>query len=74
MGKNSKDVYVKYLNGINNVGLSVNGSIVSLNKQNNTLHLAYINPNNFKIPATVYGQIINGNKPDGNLPSVKSLK
>lgn len=27
-----KDVYVKYLNGINNVGLSVNGSIVSLNK------------------------------------------
>ncbi len=31
-------------------GLSVNG-IVSLNKQNNTFtHLAYINPNNFKIP------------------------
>ena len=71
-----KDVYVKYLNGINNVGLSVNGSIVSLNKQNNTFtHLAYINPNNFKIPAaTVYGQIINGNKQDGNLPSVKVFK
>ncbi|MCE7781796.1 Ig-like domain-containing protein [Staphylococcus xylosus] len=33
-----KDVYVKYLNGINNVGLSVNGSIVSLNKKIILLH------------------------------------
>ncbi|WP_256093072.1 Ig-like domain-containing protein, partial [Staphylococcus equorum] len=55
--KTQKDITVEYLNGVNNAGLGVNGSIVSLDKQNNKFtHIAYINPDKFKIPsATVYG-------------------
>lgn len=58
----TKDVNIAYLNGINNRGLNINGSIEYINKETNTFkHIAYVNP----IKNTIQNPIINGNVTSG---------
>lgn len=58
----TKDVNIAYLNGINNGGLNINGSIEYINKETNTFkHIAYVNP----IKNTIQNPIINGNVTSG---------
>ena len=68
----TKDVNIAYLNGINNRGMNINGSIEYINKETNTFkHIAYVNP----IKNTIQNPIINGNVTSGipttGQPSVK---
>ncbi|WP_457826160.1 Ig-like domain-containing protein, partial [Staphylococcus aureus] len=52
----TKDVNIAYLNGINNRGLNINGSIEYINRETNTFkHIAYVNP----IKNTIQNPIIN---------------
>lgn len=58
----TKDVNIAYLNGINNRGLNINGSIEYINRETNTFkHIAYVNP----IKNTIQNPIINGNVTSG---------
>lgn len=58
----TKDVNIAYLNGINNRGLNINGSIEYINRETNTFkHIAYVNP----IKNTIQNLIINGNVTSG---------
>lgn len=58
----TKDVNIAYLNGINDRGLNINGSIEYINKETNTFkHIAYVNP----IKNTIQNPIINGNVTSG---------
>ncbi|MCD8906041.1 fibrinogen-binding adhesin SdrG C-terminal domain-containing protein, partial [Staphylococcus chromogenes] len=58
----TKDVNIAYLNGINNRGLNINGSIEYINKETNTFkHIAYVNP----IKNTIQNPIIKGNVTSG---------
>lgn len=58
----TKDVNIAYLNGINDRGLNINGSIEYINKGTNTFkHIAYVNP----IKNTIQNPIINGNVTSG---------
>lgn len=58
----TKDVNIAYLNGINNRGLNINGSIEYIYRETNTFkHIAYVNP----IKNTIQNPIINGNVTSG---------
>ena len=58
----TKEVNIAYLNGINNRGLNINGSIEYINKETNTFkHIAYVNP----IKNTIQNPIIKGNVTSG---------
>ena len=68
----TKDVNIAYLNGINNWGLNINGSIEYLNKETNTFkHIAYVNP----IKSSINNPVVKGNitsgSPSTGTPTVK---
>ncbi len=69
----TKDVNIKYLKGVNHIGIEVNGSIESLDKENGTFtHIAYVNPNRSSIgTASVYGRITEGYKANSRNPKVE---
>ncbi len=69
----TKNVNIKYLNGVNHYGIEINGAIESINKESGIFtHIAYINPNGSNIgTASVYGSITEGYKNNEQLPKVE---
>ncbi|CDR64184.1 fibronectin-binding protein FnbB [Staphylococcus argenteus] len=73
----SKTFNVQYLEGVkDNWGVTVNGSIRSLDKEAGKFsHFAYVKPNNQSLSSvTVSGQVTKGNKTETNNPKVKVYK
>ncbi|HDZ5420223.1 TPA: fibronectin-binding protein FnbA [Staphylococcus aureus] len=69
----SKELDVKYKDGIGNYYASLNGSIETFNKANNRFtHVAFIKPNNGKTTSvTVTGTLMKGSNQNGNQPKVR---
>ncbi|HDF3070252.1 TPA: fibronectin-binding protein FnbA [Staphylococcus aureus] len=69
----SKELDVKYKDGIGNYYANLNGSIETFNKANNRFtHVAFIKPNNGKTTSvTVTGTLMKGSNQNGNQPKVK---
>ncbi|MEK1523225.1 fibronectin-binding protein FnbB [Staphylococcus aureus] len=75
--KISKQFDIKYLDGVkDNWGVTVNGRIHTLNKQEGRFsHFAYVKPNNESLSSvTVSGQVTKGNKSGASNPTVKVYK
>lgn len=75
--KISKQFDIKYLDGVkDNWGVTVNGRIHTLNKQEGRFsHFAYVKPNNQSLSSvTVSGQVTKGNKSGASNPTVKVYK
>ncbi len=75
--KISKQFDIKYLDGVkDNWGVTVNGRIHTLNKQEGRFsHFAYVKPNNQSLSSvTVSGQVTKGNKSWASNPTVKVYK
>ncbi|EOB9313787.1 fibronectin-binding protein FnbA [Staphylococcus aureus] len=69
----SKELDVKYKDGIGNYYANLNGSIETFNKANNRFtHVAFIKPNNGKTTSvTVTGTLMKGSNQNGNQPKVR---
>ncbi|HDA9460026.1 TPA: fibronectin-binding protein FnbA [Staphylococcus aureus] len=69
----SKELDVKYKDGIGNYYANLNGSIETFNKANNRFtHVAFIKPNNDKTTSvTVTGTLMKGSNQNGNQPKVR---
>ncbi|WP_411888534.1 fibronectin-binding protein FnbA [Staphylococcus aureus] len=69
----SKELDVKYKDGIGNYYANLNGSIETFNKANNRfMHVAFIKPNNGKTTSvTVTGTLMKGSNQNGNQPKVR---
>ncbi|HCY7019994.1 TPA: fibronectin-binding protein FnbA [Staphylococcus aureus] len=69
----SKELDVKYKDGIGNYYANLNGSIETFNKTNNRFtHVAFIKPNNGKTTSvTVTGTLMKGSNQNGNQPKVR---
>ncbi|HCW7250724.1 TPA: fibronectin-binding protein FnbA [Staphylococcus aureus] len=69
----SKELDVKYKDGIGNYYANLNGSIETFNKENNRFtHVAFIKPNNGKTTSvTVTGTLMKGSNQNGNQPKVR---
>ncbi|HGO2063761.1 TPA: fibronectin-binding protein FnbA [Staphylococcus aureus] len=69
----SKELDVKYKDGIGNYYANLNGSIETFNKANNRFtHVAFIKPNNGKTTSvTVTGTLMKGSYQNGNQPKVR---
>ncbi|HEI8635299.1 TPA: fibronectin-binding protein FnbA [Staphylococcus aureus] len=69
----SKELDVKYKDGIGNYYANLNGSIETFNKVNNRFtHVAFIKPNNGKTTSvTVTGTLMKGSNQNGNQPKVR---
>ncbi|HFZ5671635.1 TPA: fibronectin-binding protein FnbB [Staphylococcus aureus] len=75
--KISKQFDIKYLDGVkDNWGVTVNGRIHTLNKQEGRFsHFAYVKPNNQSLTSvTVTGQVTSGYKQNAKNPTVKVYK
>ncbi|UEX90845.1 fibrinogen-binding adhesin SdrG C-terminal domain-containing protein [Staphylococcus ratti] len=68
----TKNVKIDYLEGVNLRGVSINGSIEYINKDNHTFkHIAYVNPAYLTVnDATLIGNVTNGGAQTSQ-PSVK---
>ncbi|HCU9556601.1 TPA: fibronectin-binding protein FnbA [Staphylococcus aureus] len=69
----SKELDVKYKDGIGNYYANLNGTIETFNKANNRFtHVAFIKPNNGKTTSvTVTGTLMKGSNQNGNQPKVR---
>ncbi|SAY57251.1 Fibronectin-binding protein A [Staphylococcus aureus] len=69
----SKELDVKYKDGIGNYYANLNGSIETFNKANNRFtHVAFIKPNNGKTTSvTVTGTLMKSSNQNGNQPKVR---
>ncbi|HCU8289802.1 TPA: fibronectin-binding protein FnbA [Staphylococcus aureus] len=69
----SKELDIKYKDGIGNYYANLNGSIETFNKANNRFtHVAFIKPNNGKTTSvTVTGTLMKGSNQNGNQPKVR---
>ncbi|WP_438309197.1 fibronectin-binding protein FnbA [Staphylococcus aureus] len=69
----SKELDVKYKDGIGNYYANLNGSIETFNKANNRFtHVAFIKANNGKTTSvTVTGTLMKGSNQNGNQPKVR---
>ncbi|MGZ1684593.1 fibrinogen-binding adhesin SdrG C-terminal domain-containing protein [Staphylococcus argenteus] len=69
----SKELDVKYKDGIGNYYANLNGSIETFNKANNRFtHVAFLKPNNGKTTSvTVTGTLMKGSNQNGSQPKVR---